>query len=548
MEELNEKNTKYFVVAIILLIVLGIILIIHFNNKSLVSGDKDKVTSTTKKTTEVKKEETTTTTTKVVRVSNTNKDNNKVVKETNVSNDNSVYKSVIDEHSNIIYNYKLTDEITNDDRIVSKSLELNDYLKNNNVISLYDISLYNNNVKKDVKNSLIDISIPITNNLIGYDEYKIIYVNDGSISDEVFDTKVENGYIKFTTTHLSMYGIVGIKNNNDDNKQTEEVVDLTNVKVNLSLNNNIINSNDRIIVSKDDIININILNLDKEYKVYYALRSSDVNSVDTYNLYDSKIDVSGLEPTKKYNIIVKVVVGNTNAVFELNEINSYDIVYMNDGSKEETVGEIRDNENNEIDYSKVEENKDIAVKDITSEELENKAEINIKGNVYLVDKIDLSNLNITGYLYIDTDKEISTKDKKTIDMANIYKVTILSNKFTLNGVNYEYEVKEDGSIIITRVDGETRDIVYNKPANSEKTEETSETKVDSINEEQKEEVKEETDVKFEDNFSGSKDIEITVDEDKNLVIVNKEKEVTEVKEPEKEKIEEPVNEVNTIGE
>lgn len=543
--ELDEKKTKYFVIGIVLLILLGIVLIVHFNNKSLVSGDKDK-NSTTKKTTEVKTTEVTTTKKKNV-VKQVNNSSEVV---DNVTTNNNVYKSVIDDENKIVYNYKLSEEILDTDKLISKKLDINEYLKNNNVIGLYDISLYtNDNIKKNVSNSVINVSIPLTSELIGYDEYKVVYVNDsGVITDEVFDTSVSDGFIKFTTTHLSMYGIVGIKNNNDDNKQTEEVVDLTNVKVNLSLNNNIVSSNDRIIVSKDDIISVNVLNLDKEYKVYYALRSSDVNSVDTYNLYDSKIDVSGLEPTKKYNIIVKVVVGNTNAVFELNEINSYDIVYMNDGSKEETVGEIRDNENNEIDYNKVEENKDIAVKDITSEELENKAEINIKGNVYLVDKTDLSNLNITGYLYIDTDKEISTKDKKTIDMANIYKVTILSNKFTLNGVNYEYEVKEDGSIIITRVDGETRDIVYNKPATSEKTEETSETKVDSINEEQKEEVKEETDVKFEDNFSGSKDIEITVDEDKNLVIVNKEKEVTEVKEPEKEKVEEPVNEVDTIGE
>ena len=543
--ELDEKKTKYFVIGIVLLILLGIVLIVHFNNKSLVSGDEDK-NNTTKKTTEVKTTEVTTTKKRnVVKQVNSSSE----VVENNTNSNNSVYKSVIDDENKIVYNYKLSDEILDTDKLISKKLEISEYLKNNNVIGLYDISLYtSDNIKKNVSNSVINVSIPLTSELIGYDEYKVVYVNDsGVITDEVFETSLSDGFIKFTTTHLSMYGIVGIKNSNDDNKEVEEVVDLTNVKVNLSLNNNIINSNERIIVSKDDVISISVLNLDKEYKVYYALRSSDVNSVDTYNLYDGNIDVSGLEPTKKYNIIVKVVVGNTNSVFELNEINSYDIVYMNDGSKEETIGEIKDNEK-EIDYSNVEENKDIAVKDITSEELENKAEVNIKGNVYLVDKTDLSNLNITGYLYIDTDKEISTEDKKTIDMTNIYKVTILSNKFTLNGVNYEYEVKEDGSIVITKVDGETRDIVYNKPANSDETEENIETNVESINEEKKEEVNEETDVKFEDNFSGSNDIEITVDEDKNLVIVNKEKEETEVKEPENEKVEEPVTEVDTIGE
>ena len=333
MEELNEKNTKYFVVAIILLIVLGIILIIHFNNKSLVSGDKDKVTSTTKKTTEVKKEETTTTTTKVVRVSNTNKDNNKVVKDTNVSNDNSVYKSVIDEHSNIIYNYKLTDEITNDDRIVSKSLELNDYLKNNNVISLYDISLYNNNVKKDVKNSLINISIPITNNLIGYDEYKVIYVNDGSISDEVFDTKVENGYIKFTTTHLSMYGVIGIKNNtinNDKQDEVNEQIDLSKVQVELYQNNSLISNSVDVLASVNDDISIKVLNVDSNtsYKVFYAFRN-DYQDLEYLELSNTKI-FNSVNTPNKFKLLVKLVINDNEKVFELNTFNIYDKVFLYD--------------------------------------------------------------------------------------------------------------------------------------------------------------------------------------------------------------------------
>lgn len=525
--ELDEKKTKYFVIGIVLLILLGIVLIVHFNNKSLVSGDKDKET-TTKKTTEVKTTEVTTTKKK------------SVVKQVNNSTEvinSNVYKSVIDDENKIVYNYKLSNEILDTDKIISKKLDISEYLRSNSVIGLYDISLYSvDNIKKSVNNSIISVSIPLSSELIGYDEYKVIYINDnGVVTDEVFDTSVSDGYIKFTTTHLSMYGIVGIKNSVSE--PVEDVVDLTNVKVSLSLNDSVI-GNDRIIVSNNDIIKINVLNLDKEYKVYYALRSDDVNSVDTYNEYVDKIDVSMLEPTKRYTIIVKVVVGNTNAVFELNEVNSYDIVYTYDGKNEDTIGEIKDNDGNEIDYSNVDINNDIAIKDVTNDDVTDEAIVNVKGNIYLVDKTDISNLNITGYLYIDTDKMISTEDKKSIDISNIYKVTILSNKFNLNGVEYEYEVTDDGSIIISKISNDIKEIIYTKPSVKEEvvSEET------TVNE------KEDTDVKFEDNFSGSNDIDISVDEDKNLVIVNKEKEVTEIKEPDEEKVLEPVSELEIIGE
>ena len=469
MEELNEKNTKYFVVAIILLIVLGIILIIHFNNKSLVSGDKDKVTSTTKKTTEVKKEETTTTTTKVVRVSNTNKDNNKVVKETNVSNDNSVYKSVIDEHSNIIYNYKLTDEITNDDRIVSKSLELNDYLKNNNVISLYDISLYNNNVKKNVKNSLINISIPITNNLIGYDEYKIIYVNNGSISDEVFDTKVENGYIKFTTTHLSMYGVIGIKNNtinNDKQDEVNEQIDLSKVQVELYQNNSLISNSVDVLASVNDDISIKVLNVDSNasYKVYYAFRN-DYQDLEYLELSNTKI-FNSVNTPNKFKLLVKLVINDSEKVYELNTFNIYDKVFLYDKNKEIdsdiTVGE-KGLDNN---FEDIKENENIAIKEETKDnqseivdEVENNYKITVNGNIYLVDETDISDLEMNGYLYINTDKEITFSDiEGKLDTKGLYEIRINTKYFKINGVTYTYLVEGD-SVLIKVVDEETKEEV-----------------------------------------------------------------------------------------
>ena len=80
MEELNEKKTKYFVIAIIILIILGVLLIVHFNNKQMVKGEEDK--SDTPTTTE----KITTTTKKRVKVEEVKEDVSEVV-----------YKSVIDE-------------------------------------------------------------------------------------------------------------------------------------------------------------------------------------------------------------------------------------------------------------------------------------------------------------------------------------------------------------------------------------------------------------------------------------------------------------------
>ena len=262
--ELDEKKTKYFVIGIVLLILLGIVLIVHFNNKSLVSGDKDKNSTTKKTTTEVKTTEVTTT-----KKRNTVKQVNNVVQEVKEEN---IYKSIIDDDNKIVYNYKLTNEILDSDKLVSKKLEVNEYLKNNNVIGLFDISLYSSdNIKKSVNNSLINVSIPLTGDLIGYDSYKVIYVNDnGVITDEIFDINVIDGYIKFSTTHLSMYGIVGVKNNN--NKPVEEVVDLTNVTVDVLQNGNSVKEQS-VVASVNDVIDVRVNNITSEYKVYYALKN-----------------------------------------------------------------------------------------------------------------------------------------------------------------------------------------------------------------------------------------------------------------------------------
>ena len=81
-------------------------------------------------------------------------------------------------------------------------------LDNYTFISTYDISMYDNkNGVVSLNNGLFTISIPVTNE---YDNYKVAYIKDGQIT-EVLDATYENGYVVFTTTHLSEYAIYGSK-------------------------------------------------------------------------------------------------------------------------------------------------------------------------------------------------------------------------------------------------------------------------------------------------------------------------------------------------
>ncbi len=494
--ELDEKKTKYFVIGIVLLILLGIVLIVHFNNKSLVSGDKDKNSTTKKTTTEVKTTEVTTT-----KKRNTVKQVNNVVQEVKEEN---IYKSIIDDDNKIVYNYKLTNEILDSDKLVSKKLEVNEYLKNNNVIGLFDISLYSSdNIKKSVNNSLINVSIPLTGDLIGYDSYKVIYVNDnGVITDEIFDINVIDGYIKFSTTHLSMYGIVGVKNNN--NKPVEEVVDLTNVTVDVLQNGNSVKEQS-VVASVNDVIDVRVNNITSEYKVYYALKN-DINKDNLeYKEFVSGTIFNGNTPNK-VTLSIKIVSLNTEKVFELNEFNIYDIVYNYDKNNEEkkydennneipvSVGEVREDNK---DLKNIDDNQNIVVKDVTGENVildkEKQATININGNAYLVDKTDINNMKFNGYLVIDTDKKIKFEDK--IDMSGLYQITIKSKEFDFNGIKYTYEII-DGKVVIKKVI-ENTEVVDGK-------EETTKSEKEISN-----------DV-FDDNFDGN--VIIETDNENNLII------------------------------
>lgn len=75
-------------------------------------------------------------------------------------------------------------------------------------IAAYDISMYNGGTIVPLSNGSFQIKIPVSE---VYDTYKVAYVDNGAVA-EVLDATYENGFVTFTTTHLSEYAIYGMNN------------------------------------------------------------------------------------------------------------------------------------------------------------------------------------------------------------------------------------------------------------------------------------------------------------------------------------------------
>lgn len=542
MEELDVKKTKYFVIAIIILIILGIILIVHFNNNELVNGDVNSETTTTTTTNDMIPITTTTTTTKKKKVKNIQTEVKEEVIVEELDKEEVIYKSTIDEKNNIVYNYKLTNEINNNDKIIATKLNIDSELLDNNVIGLFDISLYDEFMnKKTVSNSLITIKIPIKDELAGYDEYKIVYINDSKITDEEFEVKVIDNYIEFNTTHLSTFGILGIKNlvdeiPNDEPElvipedkedepelDKEEIIDLSEVDVVLSINGNDFKSNinNTLLLSKSDKLNVKVLNIDYNYEVYYSLNDDEINN---YKLFNENI-LNDIDSTNAYNFKLKIVVKDKFVEFDLGKVSIYDIIYVNNGEETE-IGTIYNEDGTNYLYDDKEINKDIVIDDgnhiigkvidesiseenseviveETKEERNNNVNdetnndqnineddvtIKVNGNIYLVEETDISNLEMTGYLIIDTSENITLNiynDK--LLLSNLYSITIKSKEFSLNGNRYTYEYDVNDNLVIKKIEDTSADFesLFDNEYQIKKDEANNELIIEKITEKEK---------------------------------------------------------------
>ena len=118
---------------------------------------------------------------------------------------------VSDEKINSKYELSVSD-LSSEKEKVSEQIE--DY----NVLSLYDVSVYNGKKQVKMKNGKYTIKIKLSEEDAKYQNHRIIYVDDDGKVAEYFDGVVEDGYVVFETTHLSQYGVIAME------VQPEEVV------------------------------------------------------------------------------------------------------------------------------------------------------------------------------------------------------------------------------------------------------------------------------------------------------------------------------------
>ena len=269
-----------------------------------------------------------------------------------------------------------------------------------------------------------------------------------------------------------MFGIIATKKEVVE----EQIVDLSNVTVGVKVNDDVLEDASNILLDSDDKIELIVNDIDKtlDYKVYYGLKELN-NEEFEYKLYNGNIV---LENYINYRLFVKVSYGENSKSFELGNIGLYDEVYVYDQNEELTenvvIGSfedkpeyefdsIEDNKNIVIDYvEKVEDeqdnneittNENDNINNINNETISNNVTINVNGNIYLVEKTDVSELEMTGYLFIDTDENIlfGKTDTNQLLTSSLYSIIIRSKEFTLNGDKYTYEYDLNGNLIIKKV-------------------------------------------------------------------------------------------------
>ncbi len=101
--------------------------------------------------------------------------------------------------------YKLKEENLKEKEVASK---VSASITDKDLVSFYDVSVYNGKKEVSMKNGKYIIKIKIDGPKEKYENYQIIYVNDKGEITEYIDGTLEDDYIVFETTHLSQYGVI----------------------------------------------------------------------------------------------------------------------------------------------------------------------------------------------------------------------------------------------------------------------------------------------------------------------------------------------------
>lgn len=105
-------------------------------------------------------------------------------------------------------------EITKNYVLDIKEVEVKKNLANKNIKYIVDINVLENGQVVKINDTKMKIKIALPEYLKVFSKYEVVYILDGEIK-ETIETKVENEYIVFETSHLSHYGIVAIEENNN---------------------------------------------------------------------------------------------------------------------------------------------------------------------------------------------------------------------------------------------------------------------------------------------------------------------------------------------
>ncbi len=132
-----------------------------------------------------------------------------VKKEPTVKKEENILKTdnvVLISQKKVDKKYKLKEENLKSTVVANKvSKSLN---KGEDLVSLYDVSVYNGTKIVEMKDGKYTIKIKLDAPEKKYENYQIIYVNDQGEIEEYIDGVVEKGYVVFETTHLSQYGVI----------------------------------------------------------------------------------------------------------------------------------------------------------------------------------------------------------------------------------------------------------------------------------------------------------------------------------------------------
>ena len=283
-----------------------------------------------------------------------------------------------------------------------------------------------------------------------------LYVKiDNSITEDIIISDIQNNEEEV----IADSSVKVIKN-----KQTSNLKD---IEVRIKINNEY---KEECLVSVNDKIDIEINNLEESYEVYYSIRNEELNT--EYKFFENNF-LSSIKTPSKFNLYIKVIVNKYSKEFDMGEFSLYDIVYEHssiENNKDTEIGTIfnedgsiyKNEDNSEYLYENKDINKNIVIDNIELVEIDSKEEIipeesliteenfeevvgkdvNLKGNIYVIEETDLTEFDITGHLYIETEGNI-TIDKDILTNSNLYSITISNSNFTINNESYYYECIEN---------------------------------------------------------------------------------------------------------